>query len=132
MEGRETPDHSETSSEMTASLWLLMDTREAGESPSDFSLYCIEVLPRWSIRSPRFKCFISPLSRNIYSEASKADDVQFILDLIAKVGAEIPAADMENVNIAGTSNGAALTYQIIINTGADRPFRRSVMVLAMI
>ena len=26
-------------------------------------------------------------SRNIYSEASKADDVQFILDLIAKVGA---------------------------------------------
>ena len=65
-------------------------------------------------------------SRNIYSEASKADDVQFILDLIAKVGAEIPAADMDNVNIAGTSNGAALTYQILINTGADRPFRRSV------
>merc|ERR550539_1008442 len=64
-------------------------------------------------------------SWNIYSEASKADDVQFILDLIAKVGAEIPAADMENVNIAGTSNGAALTYQILINTGADRPFRRA-------
>ena len=27
-------------------------------------------------------------------------------------------------NIAGTSNGAALTYQILINTGADRPFKR--------
>ena len=56
---------------------------------------------------------LSHLSRNIYSEASKADNVQFILDLIAKVG-----ADMENVNIAGTSNGVALTYQILINTGA--------------
>ena len=70
--------------------------------------------------------------RNIYSEKSKADDVQFILDLIAKVGAEIPAADMENVNIAGTSNGAALTYQILINTGADRPFRRSVGLVVVV
>merc|ERR1719336_1387059 len=52
-------------------------------------------------------------SWNVYSEKSKADDVQFILDLIAKIGAEIPAADMNNVNIAGSSNGA------------DRPFRRA-------
>ena len=37
----------------------------------------------------------------MYSEKSKADDVQFILDLIAKIGAEIPEADMNNVNIAG-------------------------------
>jgi len=64
-------------------------------------------------------------SWNVYSEKSKADDVQFILDLIAKIGAEIPEADMDNVNIAGTSNGAALTYQILINTGADRPFKRA-------
>jgi len=64
-------------------------------------------------------------SWNVYSEKSKADDVQFILDLIAKIGAEIPEADMNNVNIAGTSNGAALTYQILINTGADRPFKRA-------
>ena len=63
--------------------------------------------------------------RNVYTEKSKADDVQFILDLIAKIGAEIPAADMTNVNIAGTSNGAALTYQLLINTGADRPFKRA-------
>ena len=48
------------------------------------------------------------------------------------MGAEIPAADMDNVNIAGTSNGAALTYQILINTGADRPFRRSVLLLVII
>ena len=39
--------------------------------------------------------------RNVYSEKSKADDVQFILDLIAKIGAEIPEADMDSVNIAG-------------------------------
>ena len=39
--------------------------------------------------------------RNVYSEPSKADDVQFTLDLIAKVGEEIPAADMDNVNIIG-------------------------------
>lgn len=64
-------------------------------------------------------------SWNIYTEKSKADDVAFILDLIAKVGAEIPAADMNNVNIIGTSNGAALTYRLIIETGADRPFRRA-------
>ena len=40
--------------------------------------------------------------RNVYSEKSKADDVQFVLDLIAKIGAEIPQADMSNVNIAGS------------------------------
>ena len=48
------------------------------------------------------------------------------------MGAEIPAADMDNVNIAGTSNGVALTYQILINTGADRPFRRSVMLVVLL
>ena len=37
----------------------------------------------------------------MYSEKSKADDVQFILDLIAKIRAEIPEADMDNLNIAG-------------------------------
>ena len=39
--------------------------------------------------------------RNVYAEKSKADDVQFVLDLIAKIGAEIPEADMDNLNIAG-------------------------------
>jgi len=64
-------------------------------------------------------------SWNIYTEKSKADDVSFIVDLIAKVGTDIPAADMNNVNIIGTSNGAALTYSLIIGTGQDRPFRRA-------
>jgi len=62
---------------------------------------------------------------NVYSEKPKSDDVQFILDLIAKVGKEIPSADMNNVNIAGTSNGAAMTYLLMIATGADRPFKRA-------
>ena len=39
--------------------------------------------------------------RNVYSEPSKADDVQFTLDLIEKIAQEIPAADMDNVNIIG-------------------------------
>jgi len=62
---------------------------------------------------------------NIYAEPSKADDVQFTLALIEKIADQIPSADMDNVNIAGTSNGAALTYQLLINTKADRPFRRA-------
>ena len=28
--------------------------------------------------------------RNVFGEASKADDVQFVLDVIAKVGKELP------------------------------------------
>ena len=61
---------------------------------------------------------------NIYAEASKANDVHFILALIDKIGQEVAAADMENVNIIGTSNGAGLVYRLIIETMADRPFRR--------
>jgi len=64
-------------------------------------------------------------SWNVFGEASKADDVQFVLDVIAKVGEELPQADMDNVNIVGSSNGAALTYTLLISTGADRPFRRA-------
>ena len=43
------------------------------------------------------------LFRNIYFESSKADDVQFILDLIEKIAYEVPQANMSNVNIAGPS-----------------------------
>ena len=61
---------------------------------------------------------------NIYTEKSKADDVSFILDLIEMIGVEISAANMSDVNIIGMSNGAGLAYRLIIETGADRPFRR--------
>jgi len=63
-------------------------------------------------------------SWNIYFEKSKADDFQFIRDLIKKIEQEIPQADMTNVNIAGTSNGAAMVYELMINSGKDRPFNR--------
>jgi len=61
---------------------------------------------------------------NIYFESSKADDVQFILDLIDKIAAEVPQANMSNVNIAGSSNGAAMIYQLLIDTDKERPFQR--------
>ena len=107
MVAKETLSLLPASLETMPSLWLLMVTREAGKVVC-LSEYCQAL------------CHL----RNVYAEKSKADDIQFILDLIAKVGEEIPAADMDNVNIAGSSNGAALTYQLLINTGADRPFHR--------
>jgi len=71
--------------------------------------------------TPEEKC-----SWNVFGEPSKAPDTEFIVDLIAKIGAEIPEADMENVNIIGTSNGAALTYLLTLSTASDRPFRRAI------
>jgi len=64
-------------------------------------------------------------SWNVYVEKSRADDVSFILDLITKIGTDIPAADMNDVSIIGSSNGAALTYRLLIETGMDRPFHRA-------
>merc|ERR1712066_571840 len=65
-------------------------------------------------------------SWNVYAEKSKADDTTFILDLIKKIGENMTnIADMDNVNIAGSSNGAALTYQLLINTDAQRTFKRA-------
>ena len=63
--------------------------------------------------------------RNVYYEKSKADDVQFILDLIAKIGAEIPQADMDNVNIAGDLVTAAAWVVIIIDLQAAATVQRS-------
>ena len=84
MGARATPDLSAPSWETTASLWRPMAMRGAGNK---------------GLRARQISHF--DLVRNVYSEKSKADDVQFILDLITKIGAEIPAADMNNVNIAG-------------------------------
>ena len=46
---------------------------------------------------------------NVYSEPSKADDVGFVLELIKKVGEEIPGADMENVTIIGEMRDSELS-----------------------
>ena len=85
MEVRVTLYHLEVSLVMTVSLWHQMAMKEVGKNQffqflQSNNIYTI---------------------RNVYAEKSKADDVQFILDLIAKIGAEIPEADMNNVNIAG-------------------------------
>lgn len=61
---------------------------------------------------------------NVYSENSKADDVDFLLKLIKKVGDEIPEADTEDVTIVGTSNGAGMIYRLLIETKNPRPFNR--------
>merc|ERR1711962_1871109 len=63
-------------------------------------------------------------SWNVNNEKSKADDVSFILELIARVAEDPPAADANNVNLIGTSNGAAIIYRLLIATGVDRPFHR--------
>ena len=63
-------------------------------------------------------------SWNVNNEGSKADDVSFILELISRVAEEHPAADANNVNLIGTSNGAAIIYRLLIATGIDRPFQR--------
>merc|ERR1719234_1609472 len=63
-------------------------------------------------------------SWNVNNEGSKADDVSFILELISRVAEEHPAADANNVNLIGTSNGAAIIFRLLIATGVDRPFHR--------
>merc|ERR1711971_1380744 len=42
----------------------------------------------------------------------------------SKVAEEHPAADANNVNLIGTSNGAAIIFRLLIATGVDRPFHR--------
>eukprot|EP00092_Neocalanus_flemingeri_P007216 GFUD01007795.1.p1 GENE.GFUD01007795.1~~GFUD01007795.1.p1 ORF type:complete len:345 (+),score=73.96 GFUD01007795.1:444-1478(+) len=61
---------------------------------------------------------------NVYSEASKADDVEFLQRLIKKVGEDIPEADIDNVTIVGTSNGAGMIYRLLMETKNPRPFKR--------
>jgi len=63
-------------------------------------------------------------SWNIYSENSKAPDVVFIELLIQKVGQDFPAADISDVTLLGTSNGAALIYRMLIELSAPYPFKR--------
>ena len=63
-------------------------------------------------------------SWNVYNEKSKADDVSFILDLITKVVEENPVVNRSDVTIMGTSNGAAMIYRLLLETGRDRPFQR--------
>ena len=60
---------------------------------------------------------------NIVKENSKAPDVDFMIELLKKV-AEIQQADMDDVTLFGTSNGAGYIYRLLIETRNARPFKR--------
>ena len=60
----------------------------------------------------------------MYSENSQADDVDFLLKLIKKVGEDVPEADMEDVTIYGMFNGARLIYRLLMENRNPRPFKR--------
>jgi len=62
-------------------------------------------------------------SWNILMEKSKAPDVKFIEALIEEI-AEIQQADMNNVNIIGTSNGAAMITRLLIELKNPRKIKR--------
>ena len=109
-EAMETLITSGTSLVTAASLWLLTVTSDDGRPFLKTKIYHKDTKfphkpsikeKKTSLRTSIY--FINPCFhlRNVYSEPSKADDVQFTLDLIEKVGEEIPAADMDNVNIIG-------------------------------
>ena len=60
---------------------------------------------------------------NIVKENTKAPDVAFMDELIKKV-AEIQQADMDDVTIIGTSNGAGQISRMLIEMKNPRPFKR--------
>merc|ERR1719348_14410 len=60
---------------------------------------------------------------NIVKERTKAPDVDFMVELIARIG-EIEQADMEDVTVIGTSNGAGLITRMLIEIPNPRPFKR--------
>jgi len=59
-------------------------------------------------------------------QKSKAPDTEFLVALIAKVGETYPQADMNDVTIVGTSNGAGMINRLLIEVPAPRPFHRVV------
>jgi len=63
-------------------------------------------------------------SWNILKEKSKAPDVDFILDLIKRVGDEYPQANMSDVTIVGNSNGAGMIHRLLIEAPSPLTFHR--------
>lgn len=56
---------------------------------------------------------------NIHGEATNAPDIEFFRELIAQVGQRYSYADMEDVSLIGSSNGAAYIYRIMIEVDND-------------
>ena len=68
-------------------------------------------------------------SWNIHGERSKAPDVAFFRQLMAKILETYPFADPANVTLAGSSNGAALIHRLLIEV--DEPlFQKAVPLVA--
>jgi len=60
---------------------------------------------------------------NIVKEKTKAPDTDYVQEVIRQVG-EIQQADMDDVTIFGTSNGAGMIYRLLIEVAAPRPFHK--------
>lgn len=60
---------------------------------------------------------------NIVKENTKAPDVQFMEKLIQEI-AQIQQADMDDVTVIGTSNGAGMISRMLIEMKNPRPFKR--------
>jgi len=60
---------------------------------------------------------------NIVKEKTKAPDTDYVKEVIRQIG-EIQQADMDDVTIFGTSNGAGMIYRLLIEVEAPRPFHK--------
>jgi len=62
---------------------------------------------------------------NIVRERTKAPDVDFISKLLDQI-AEIEQADLNEITIVGTSNGAGLTWRLLAEVENPRGFKRAI------
>ncbi|MBA62800.1 MAG: hypothetical protein CMJ76_10600 [Planctomycetaceae bacterium] len=63
-------------------------------------------------------------SWNILDEASEAPDVKFITEIIDLLRSRVRDADMENVTLIGSSNGAGMIYRLLIEIDR-KPFQKA-------
>jgi len=64
------------------------------------------------------------------SDMSEANDIDFLVDLIAKVGQTYPQADMDDVTLVGLANGGMMILRLLIEVPEPRPFHRVVLLAA--
>lgn len=65
-------------------------------------------------------------SWNIFGEKSEAPDVDFVSKLIQLIGKEFPIADLDDVTVIGSSNGAGLINRLMIDMD-KKPFQRAIL-----
>ncbi len=83
---------------------------------------------RWSSLFPNY-LLVAPQGYsktwNVHGETSNAPDVAFFKLLITEIGKRYPKADMNNVALIGSSNGAAYIYRLLIEV-RENLFRTAV------